>query len=623
MARVYERQEDPRTGGIRAPRLPAISAGAIGAEALSGALQQTARAGEVLGAAEMRRLDLEGAAYDNRALARLEADARAKLRELEDTAAPGGGDHSAAFGEWYRERRQAVLAEAPKGYDRTRLVQEVEGLGLDLGERAEEFARRARIEHQKFSHEEGHADRRRMVLADPSLFGRMVEQTRESFAALAVPPIVAQRLLRDALRDLEGDRIEGLIFREPARALADLDRGAAPDLDPDRRARLMHQARSAVETEQARARAAAEQATKAAGEEAGARIFGLGIDGPAGGNAAPGTGRRATLGAMLAEARKIGDPLARKAAEGRILELYGQDEKARADRRRQLSEAAFGHLEEGGRVTDIDPAAWAELDNGTRRALEDRQRQVASGIEPVTDWDTYLALERMSDEELKGQDLRRLRPYLSDAHFQRFAARQGQILDGGTTDDPASLHQQIGAAADRFGLDGEDRGLFVDRAYRAIDQEQRRTGANLDFAGRQKLVDALTLHGTTRPGWIFDTRRRAFEASLVDQQIFRPRDLEDQAVELANALGVAPDEVGGLAATLDGLDVAVTLETLDTVRALEAVGLEPTMANLLELWALRNGVETTTKERPEPSEPPAAPPRRRTIQEVWDAEVAP
>ena len=622
MARVYERQQDPLTGGLQAPRLPAISGAAVGAEALSGALQQTAQGGQILGAAEMRRLDLEGAAYDNRALARLEADSRAYLRELEEQAT-SGRDHAKRFAEWYGERRREILGEAPKGYDRGRLVAELDGLKVTLGDRADAFERKARVEFQVMAIGDAHDDRRRMTIADPSLHGRMIEQTRAAFAALDVPPMVAARLERDALRDLEGDRIEGLIFREPARALADLDRGAAPDLDPDRRARLMHQARSAVETEQARARAAAEQATKVAGEEAGARIFGLGIDGPAGGNAAPGTGRRATLGAMLAEARKIGDPLARKAAEGRILELYGQDEKARADRRRQLSEAAFGHLEEGGRVTDIDPAAWAELDNGTRRALEDRQRQVAAGIEPVTDWDTYLALERMSDEELKGQDLRRLRPYLSDAHFQRFAARQGQILDGGTTDDPASLHQQIAAAADRFGLDGEDRGLFVDRAYRAIDQEQRRTGANLDFAARQKLVDALTLHGTTRPGWIFDTRKRAFEASLADQQTFRPRDLEDQAVELANALGVAPDEVGGLAATVDALGVAVTLETLDTVRALEAVGLEPSMANLLELWALRNGVETTIKQRPEPSEPPAAPPRRRTIQEVWDAEVAP
>ena len=63
--------------------------------------------------------------YD--ALARLEADARAQLRQLEEEALPGGADHAKRFGEWYGERKRSILEAAPKGYDRERLVARMPG----------------------------------------------------------------------------------------------------------------------------------------------------------------------------------------------------------------------------------------------------------------------------------------------------------------------------------------------------------------------------------------------------------------------------------------------------------------------------------------------------------------
>jgi hypothetical protein len=627
MARVYQRSQDPFTGGIRAPRLPALSAGAIGAQALAGALGQTARAGEVIGAAELRKLDLEGAAYDNRALARLEADARAQLRQLEEEAQPGGADHAKRFGEWYGERKRSILEAAPKGYDRERLVARMDGLAVDLGDRADRFERAARVELQVTSHGEAHGDRRRMVQADPDLYPRMVEQTRESFAGLDVPPIVAAKLEREALAELAGDRIEGLILRDPSAALDDLERGAAPDVDPDRRMVLLHRARAEVERRRTTALAASEKAAARAGEAVAETLFGLGVDGPAGGDATPGTGRRASLGAMLGEVAKIGDPVARDAARGRVLELYAADEKAREDRRRMITEAAFNALEEGGRVTDFDPASWSELDNSTRKSLEDRQRQLAAGVEPVTDWGTFAGLEAMPDAELASLDLHTVRPYLSNEHFERVAARQGKILQGEATDDPARLQQQIAALADRYELDGEGRGLFTDRAYRAVEAEQRRTGQTLDYAARAAVLDRLTVEGTTADGWLFDTRRRAFEAAVGDMATFTRPDLEEQAVEIASAVGVPAVALDGLADKLEAIEVAVTVETLAYVHALEAAGMEPTLANLLEVHARMSGQKI--KRGAAPGERAAALPRAtpatpgRTMGEAWAAEVAP
>jgi hypothetical protein len=627
MARVYQRSQDPFTGGVQAPRLPALSAGAVGAEALANALGQAARAGDVLGAAELRKLDLEGAAYDNKALARLEADARAELRRLEDEAQPGGADHAKRFATWYGERRRSILEAAPKGYDQQRLVASMDGLAVDLGDRADRFERAARVEFQVSSHGEALADRRRMVQADPSLHGRMVEQTRASFAALDVPPIVAAKLEREALAELAGDRIEGLILRDPSAALAELDQGGAPDVDPDRRLVLLHRARAAVETREREAAAAAETAAKRAGEQVAETLFSLGVDGPAGGEAMPGTGRRASLGAMLGAVNDLPDPVARDAARGRVLELYAADEKARDDRRRMITEAAFGLLEEGGRVTDIDAASWAELEPSTRTALEARQRQIAAGVEPVTDWGTYLGLEAMPDAELAAFDLRTVRPYLANEHFERVAARQGKILQGEATDDPASLQQQIAAAADRLGLDGEARGLLTDRAYRAVDAEQRRTGKTLDYASRAAILDRLTVEGTTGEGWVFDARARAFEAALADMPTFTRADLDEQAVEIAGAVGVPALALPGLADKLEAIEVAVTVETLAILHALETAGMEPTLANMLEVHGRMTGQKMTRRAPPGQQEatlPRATPPAPgRTIGEALAAEVAP
>jgi hypothetical protein len=760
MAETYQRRVDPRTGGLPSSGLPAVSGLAVGAEALAGALRQTARAGEAHAVQRLRHIDLEGQAHRNRALARLEADGRAKLRELEDGAAPGGGDLEEQFSAWFDERRQAALEGAPKGWDAADLSGDLDKLRLSLGERAAQFVRSARIEHQVTSHQEAHNDRRRIVITDPDDHGAMVEATRRSFATLAVPPIIAERLEREALRDLEGDRIEGLIFRDPGKALADLDRGAAADLDADRRAGLLHKARAAVDALERDRLAAADLLAKREGAAIGVALVDLGLDGPDGGGwvdaylgqlrktesggrieaasatssaaglyqitadtwaglmknnpdlglteagrtgtgeaarqqqeaaaraltleharalegrglpaspanlrvlhvlgadrgrklveaarrqpakpladlvpadwiaANPGLledgqtageaydaiakgyartlpdGRGAGLSAILAELRAIPDPVMREAASSAAIAEHGRREKARAEELARLTEQAFAYVEEGGKPAELPPSLWSRLEPSTRKSLEDRSRQVLAGVEPVTDWDAYLALERMGDREIAALTLPEWRPLLSDEHYQRFAKRQADVLAGKATDDPAGLQQQIAAAADRFGLEDESRGLFVDRVYRAVDAEQRRTGASLDYAGRQAVIDQLTTKGVTAPGLLWNSTGQAFEAALGKAPVLRPGDLDAQRREIASATGIDPGELEGVAAILDDVGVAVTTEMLSLAHAARVGGLDVSRDVLVELWAIKHGRPTERVALPKPL--PVANPR--------------
>lgn len=757
MARVYERQVDPFTGGIQV-QLPAVSGVAAGLDRVGGALADTSRAGGRLAQAELRRLDLQGAAYDNRASAVLEADARAKLRELEETAPPGGVGVRRAFDDWYEQRRRAALDEAPKGYDTSRLVSALDGLKLGLGDQADRFERQAHVNHQETQHKEALAARRRMVLTDPGLYDRAIEQTEAFLGTLPVPPVVAERLLSEARGDLEGDRIEGLILQDPRTALADLARGAAPHLDPDRRARLWHQARAAVEREDQRIELERERARIRAGESAAEAIFHLGLDGPGGGGAfaafgrkvaaresggdpaarnprssAAGTfqfveatwnglakkhpelgltpggrtgtdaasqeqqakafaaltaengnaleragivsseanlyvahvlgapaavgfieaaiatpekpvsellpaevvsanpelfggsasvqeayrrltrgfgrqGRGAALGDMLAATRGIEDPVARAAAEKRVGELHAQAEKVRREDQERAAEAVFDFLEEGGRLADVPDDAWLSMDRSQRKAAEDRARQLASGVEPVTDWDVYLALEQMPAGELAGFDLRQARPYLSDSHFKQFADRQGELRRepgaGGTVDDPASLSQQIAAAAKRFGLKDQDQGLFTDQAYRAVAAEQRARGKELDFAERQAVIDRLMLvQRTSHPAWWMTHNLRGFQAGLGESAELTPRQVRDQVEQLATATALPPEMVVDTVDLLRAIDVKPTLETLGLAAELARRNLPLTEENLVELWSIARGDPAPVPRRPRQAEP--------------------
>lgn len=758
MADVFQRRVDPFTGGLNA-RLPAVDGVAGGLDQVARGLANAGQSLDKLNAVEQRRRDLQGAAYDNKASAVLEADARAKLRELEETAPAGGVGVRQTFEDWFDQERGRVLGDAPAGYDHSRLTGALDNLRLDLADRADQFERKAHVAHQVTQHQEALGARRRMVLTDPGLFDRAAEQTREHLAGLSVPPAVAARLEGEALGELGGDRIEGLILQDPRTALADLARGAAPHVAPDRRARLWHQARAAVERDDQRIVLERERSAIRTGEAAAEAIFGLGGDGPGGAgqfarfgakviqressgdlearnprssaagafqfvegtwsalaknhpelgltpegrigtddaslaqqrqafqaltadnaNALERTGivaneanlyvahvlgapaavdfieaaiaepekpvsellpekvvssnpalfggsasaeaayrrltkgfdrpggrqdRGASLGDMLAATRSIEDPVARAAAEKRVEELHAQAEKTREDERERAAETVFDFLEQGGRLAEVPDDAWLTMDRSQRKAAENRARQLASGIEPVTDWDVYLTLEQMPAAELSTAVLLEARQHLTDQHYERFVNRSREALEGGgAVDDAASLTQQIGAAGKRHGLKGEELGLFTDQAYRAVAAEQQAKGRALDFTERQSVIDRLTLEQTTAVGWVMNTRKRGFEMAIGETAELTPSQVTDQLETLASAVEMPPEMVPDTVELLRSIEVKPTLETLGLAGELARRNLPLTEGNLIELWSIMRGDPAPAARRPKPEPAP-------------------
>lgn len=587
-APVYQRRQDPFTGGIQAPRLPAVSGLAVGAEAFAGALQQTAQASQAIAGAELRKADLRGRAYKHNSMARLEERGIPKYRELIETAPADGRGVKDALKSWLQEERAAILEEAPAYYDTSELHAELDAFESRLTLQADGFERERALDWQTTNEREASDAWTRIITLDPGRYQEALQRRLAEIDGLDLPEPARQALHKETRQSFAVANVQGMLLDDPQAALDWLERGETADLPPEQLPTLMHKARAAVEQQQREAAAAGEKAAKRAGEAAGVHIFELGIDGPAGGEALPGGGRRAPLGAMLAQAREIEDPTARKAAEGRIRELFTADEQARKDAQRQARETAYRFVNEGGRVADLPDELVAALDPTEIAGLEVRMRQVTAGVEPVTDWQAYVRLEEMSDAELAEQVMLEWQPYLSNEHFEHFVARKAKILQGEATDDPASLQQQMAIAADRHGLEGEARGLFYDRVTRAVAADQQRTGKTLDFDARQKIVDAQSVVATDE-GFFSTDRLRLFEARIGQEQVFSVDDVEEQAVELGNALGLPAESLARIAAALDEADLRITEQTLRLAHHLDAGGVPVTKANIIQLDEIKSG----------------------------------
>ncbi len=221
------------------------------------------------------------------------------------------------------------------------------------------------------------------------------------------------------------------------------------------------------------------------------------------------------LSEQLAEAGKITDPERREKALQQIRNNHALVQQAQREREQAASDEAWQLVGSGRRV----PETVLMRMNGRERVqlqdyLRDRAKQAAAGTPVKTDWATYIDLR----EKLAAGEKVDLRPYalkIAGPQMEQLLDIQTRRNDPKKAPEVASAEQQIGAYIDQMELGGtkkaEERGKFKAAAQDLFNEHLKRTGKEPTFDERQKILDQLTVEVVTKPGWLWDTKGKAFE----------------------------------------------------------------------------------------------------------------
>lgn len=249
------------------------------------------------------------------------------------------------------------------------------------------------------------------------------------------------------------------------------------------------------------------------------------------------------LGDALKQARTIEDPELRDSVTERVKSRFTEAKAIEAEQDRQAKEQAFATVEETGSVDAIPVSVWDGLDSDTKRSLEIRSRQVRSGIEPVTDWETYYELKSQAAEspkEFAERDLLKHRPELSDSEFKELAGVQTAMKAGRGKSDTVlqgyrTANQIVNDTLDSVGIDasadpGSDDAKRVAEFKRTVDAQiialQTQTGKEATTEDVQRIVDQLVIRGEVIGGGLLHDPDK-FRFEVAPGETFRVTDIDD------------------------------------------------------------------------------------------------
>jgi hypothetical protein len=254
-------------------------------------------------------------------------------------------------------------------------------------------------------------------------------------------------------------------------------------------------------------------------------------------------GTAPTRAEALDMVRGIEDPKLRDETRKRVNEYFDDKKNAEAEARDQaVTDAA--NLVEGAKSADVvPPAIWMQLTVGERSALESRARQLRSGIDPGTDWQTYYDLKSLaSTDETRTQFLRTnlmlLRGKLSEPEFKELIGIQASMRQGGEEAEKKlvgfrTAKQIVDDSLAAVKIDpspkpgrvAEKVALFRRLVDEQIQARQAETGREVKGEEVQQIVDNLLIKGYV-PGTgffgAFKKQRRAFELGAGDSIVIDP-----------------------------------------------------------------------------------------------------
>lgn len=202
----------------------------------------------------------------------------------------------------------------------------------------------------------------------------------------------------------------------------------------------------------------------------------------------------------LARERFGPDDPARAHAVDAVKERYTERTVARERAQRDAADQAWKIYASTGSLRRIPASVLDALDGRDLAALRKQAKADADGIDIKTNWSTYAELREYARENPEGfakLDLRRYFGQLGRGEREGLMDIKDRIAKGEGL-QVSSLSQQIDAA---FGSnDKEEKGKFAAAVYAEINAEQKRTGKNLSWEDRQKIIDRMMVEGEVASG---------------------------------------------------------------------------------------------------------------------------
>lgn len=256
VTRVRIPQYDQRTSVqmVGAPQARAVP----GIAAFDVAGGQIDRASRDIVSAAAHIADQDAAVWSARASAGMREWGDRQLVERQEQAAPGAPDFTPTLLRDFDTEAERVLGQAPSPRSRAFLAERLASYRASLSGDALRFEAGARMDNRVRLAGETLEINRNSLLNNPDRFATVYGETVGMIDGLAVTPQARTRLHEQARNGLAQSAIQGIINRDPARAVEELS-GTTWDrfVDPDRKASLLNTAMTAVRTNQARATAIA------------------------------------------------------------------------------------------------------------------------------------------------------------------------------------------------------------------------------------------------------------------------------------------------------------------------------------------------------------------------------
>lgn len=232
----------------------------------------------------------------------------------------------------------------------------------------------------------------------------------------------------------------------------------------------------------------------------------------------------------LAEARKIKKPELRDDVVKRVRERYQESKHLKDQEQAEALQSAADIVEGGSSIDDVPVQVWNQLTAGQRASLENRYRQVKSGVEPVTNWELYTRFGLMKPGEIATVNLLEYRDQLTDAHYQHFVAFQKAAQDAikkGNTQQLSSIisnRDRLVSAARSAGLvpkgseskwskdESQRYGLFVQEVERRLEAFETENERKATGTEKQQIIDQMLLDTVMKSRWLPDKELPIYEA---------------------------------------------------------------------------------------------------------------
>lgn len=148
--------------------------------------------------------------------------------------------------------------------------------------------------------------------------------------------------------------------------------------------------------------------------------------------------------AALAEARSRYTGKTEDEVVSRIKIRFDEQRQAKEQRINTAYNTALGAVERGEPIPDAARTLLLADDPGKLNLLRTRQRQVANGTQPVTDWDTYERLfVEMTNEDLAKVNPSDYRTMLSDSDYKQLVDRVANLRQTGGRGDRGMTPGQV------------------------------------------------------------------------------------------------------------------------------------------------------------------------------------